>query len=263
MGNQLRAAFYLLARNPWAMAAVVVPAVAAALSLAIDAVYLSQGVGVAISLDTTLPLGPSLAQGLSQGMAFLLVMLAVLGLASADLARGGVRMACATDRGRDGFVASRFVRTLGVSVGLGVYILVLRLLSLAIEAFISRSAPRLSFSPDDALRVLDALLLVAAYAEMAQLVCWAVGGGVAQGLVGCFLLGMLEFLAYSLLQGQMLSGRPLSGLFDALSRLLPCSGMQAVVDASAEPTFAWLLVPVLWLVVACALSRWLWARRAV
>ncbi len=265
MGNQLRASLYVLSRSPWAILAAIVPALCGVAGVVLGVTSqaaTSAGVASVLSLGIAQMADLSLAEALLHDSTLMLVMVVVLGLASDDLV-GGVRMACAAERGRGGYVDSRFARALGVSVALGAYTAAALLLPGVATAWAAGDPAPVTLSADDALRALGAFLLLAAYAEIAQLVCWAVDGGVAQGLMGCFLLGMLEFLAFQCLQGLALPDRPLAGLFDTLCRLLPLSCAQAFTDASAAPSLAALAVPVLWLALAHALSRRLWARRSV
>ncbi|WP_317415873.1 hypothetical protein [Thermophilibacter provencensis] len=103
MANQLRAALYALVRNyrTWVALALVV------LGKAYAAWSVTQGVTY------------GLQDSLFRDKALLLVVLfAGAGVAAFDQRGGALRSACCTERGRTGYVASRFVAVAALALGL-------------------------------------------------------------------------------------------------------------------------------------------------
>lgn len=250
MRNQLRAAFYLLSRSAWAKAAVVLPPLCAAFAL----------VGALVNPGAQLTAfsgGLDLAQELVGGMMPALTCLLVVGVSLSDRASGGVRMACCAERGRERFVASRLARAVCVAWAFSVYVLLVRVL---LACALGTALPALT--GDVVPRVASALLLIAAYATIAQLGSWLVQG-IAAVFVLWWLLGLVEFVIWTVVAPYPGDARPLVALRAALVHLLPMISSALVSSGAQLDPLSSFVAPVLWIVLATALSLLLWNRRHV
>lgn len=250
MRNQLRAAFYLLSRSAWAKAAVVLPLI----------YFGFFGVCALLSPGTTIqqfPDGRDAIQTLLAGVTPVLACVLVAGVSAADMTSGGARMACCAERGRAGFVASRLVRAVCVAWAFSAYVLLLKVLLACVFG-----APPPALPEDTLPRVASALLVIAMYAAITQLVAWVVRG-TGRTLLALWLLAGVEFVAYAILLPVPGAEGPLVALRVALVHLLPTTSSALLSSGAQLLPLSSFVTPVLWIALATALSLRLWNRRNV
>lgn len=250
MRNQLRAAFYLLSRSAWAKAAVVLPLIYLGFFCVVALVWPGASV-------ESFPDGQDVAQASLAGAMPVLACVLVAGISAADMTSSGARMACCAERGRAGFVASRLVRAVCVACAFSAYVLLLKVLLACVFG-----APPPALPEDTLPRVASALLVIAMYAAITQLVAWVVRG-TGRALLALWLLGLVEFVAYAILLPAPGAEGPLVALRVVLVHLLPMTSSALLTSGAPLLPLSSFVTPVLWIALATALSLRLWNRRNV
>lgn len=251
--NQLRAAFFALARNyrTWVALALV------ALNRAYTAWSVTQG--VTYGLQDSIFRDRALV---------LIVLLAGAGVAAFDQRGGALRSACCTERGRLGYVVSRFVAVAALALGLLAVTAALDV----VAGLVVPGASVIAASPamSEPLRVAAGVLTYLVIAELGFAAGLVFRG---QSAIGTAAVVVVAYLALTLLTLAFLSAgspTPLGvTLSEAIGFALPLEGLKAgVMFAPAalliplDPLRA-LVVPLVWLAALLALARSVMARRTV
>ena len=253
MANQLRAAFYLLGRNyrTWVALALV----------ALDRTHIAWGVtrGVTYGLQDSLFRDKAL---------IVIVLFAAAGVAAFDQRGGALRAACGAEKGRAGYVVSRFVAVVVVTLGLLAAAAVLDV----IAGLVVPGASVIAASPEMCApeRVLAGVLTYLAIAEVgfaAGLVTRSQSAVATTGLV------VVAYLAFAVLVLVALPEGPVTqteaALYDVVGFALPLEGLTA--DVMFAPYAALMpldslrafVVPLVWVAALLALGNALMARRTV
>ena len=253
MANQLRAAFYLLGRNYRTWVALVL--------VALDRAYIAWGVtrGVTYGLQDSLFRDKAL---------IVIVLFAAAGVAAFDQRGGALRAACGTEKGRTGYVVSRFVAVVVVTLGLLAAAAVLDVIAGLVvpSASVIAASPAMC-APD---RVLAGVLTYLAIAEVgfaAGLVTRSQSAVATTGLV------VVAYLAFAVLVLVALPEGPVTqteaALYDVVGFALPLEGLTA--DVMFAPYAALMpldslrafVVPLVWVAALLALGNALMVRRTV
>lgn len=253
MANQLRAALYALVRNyrTWVALALVV------LGKAYAAWSVMQGVTY------------GLQDSLFRDKALLLVVLfAGAGVAAFDQRGGALRSACCTERGRAGYVVSRFVAAAAFVLGLLAVAAALDVIAGALVpgASVIAASPAMC-APGRVLAGVLTYLTVAEVGFVAGLVTRSQSAIAATGLVVVAFLVLCVLVLIVVPEG---SPTPLGvTLPEAIVFALPLEGLKAdVMFAMAarlmplDPLRAF-VVPLVWVTALLALARSAMARRTV
>lgn len=254
MANQLRAALYALVRNyrTWVALALVV------LGKAYAAWSVTQGVTY------------GLQDSLFRDKALLLVVLfAGAGVAAFDQRGGALRSACCTERGRTGYVASRFVAVSALALGLLAAAVALDVVvgALAPGASVIAASPAMG-AP---MRVVAGVLTYLTVAEIGFAAGLVTRGWSAIATAGVVVVAYLA-LCVIVLIGVVPAGSPTPfgvTLSEAIGFALPLEGLKA--DVMFTPTallippdpLRAILVPIVWVGALFALARFAMARRTV
>lgn len=253
MTNQLRAAFYLLGRNYRTWVALVL--------VALDRAYIAWGVtrGVTYGLQDSLFRDKAL---------IVIVLFAAAGVAAFDQRGGALRAACGAEKGRAGYVVSRFLAVVAVTLGLLASAAVLDV----IAGLVVPGASVIAASPEMCApeRVLAGVLTYLAIAEVgfaAGLVTRSQSAVATTGLV------VVAYLAFAVLVLVALPEGPVTqteaALYDVVGFVLPLEGLTA--DVMFAPYAALMpldslrafVVPLVWVAALLALGNALMARRTV
>ena len=253
MANQLRAALYALVRNyrTWVALALVV------LGKAYAAWSVTQGVTY------------GLQDSLFRDKALLLVVLfAGEGVAAFDQRGGALRSACCTERGRAGYVVSRFVAAAALVLGLLAVAAALDVIAGALVpgASVIAASPAMC-APGRVLAGVLTYLTVAEVGFVAGLVTRSQSAVATTGLVAVAYLVLCVLVLVALPAG---SPTPMGvALSEAIGFALPLEGLKAdVMFAMAarlmplDPLRAF-VVPLVWVAALLALARSAMARRTV
>lgn len=253
MANQLRAALYALVRNyrTWVALALVV------LGKAYAAWSVTQGVTY------------GLQDSVFRDKALLLIVLfAGAGIAAFDQRGGALRSACCTERGRTGYVASRFVAVAALALGLLAAAVALDVVvgALAPGASVIAASPAMG-APMRVVAGVLTYLTVAEIGFVAGLVTRSQSAIAATGLVVVAFLVLCVLVLIVVPEGSL---TPLGvTLPEAIVFALPLEGLKAdVMFAMAarlippDPLRA-ILVPIVWVGALLALARSAMARRTV
>lgn len=253
MTNQIHAAFYTLARNyrTWVALALVV----------LGRVHIAWNVtqGVTYGLQDSLFRDATLVA---------IVLFAAAGVAAFDQRGGALRAACGTEKGRAGYVVSRFATVAVVTLGLLAAAAVLD----AIAGLVVPGASVIAASPAMCApeRVLAGVLTYLAIAEVgfaAGLVTKSQSAVATAGIV------VVAYIAFSVLvlivlpEGSITQAE--AALYDVVGFALPLEGLAA--DVMFAPYAALMpldslrafVVPLVWMAALLALGNALMARRTV
>lgn len=246
--RQLRAMFYVLARNLWVWGALAL--------VVLDklwCVYLV-GQGMSYGLQDSL---------FRDKLLLLAVLLAAAGIVAGDQRDDALRSACATERGRAGYVVARLAAVAAVTLGL---LAVAAVLDLAFAALPGCSVIMASPEMHAPARVAAGVLSVLVLAEGV-----AVAGMLLRGTSALATLGVLGLAAFvGLLVLRVLPTAMGDAVAAFLDSVLPLEGLTAsVIFTTARGQLLPLdavhayVVPVLWLAALFGLARLVMARRAV
>lgn len=253
MANQLRAALYLLGRNyrTWVALALV----------ALDRVHIAWGVtqGVTYGLQDSLFRDATLVA---------IVLFAAAGVAAFDQRGGALRAACGAEKGRVGYVVSRFATVAVVTLGLLAAAAVLDVIAgLVVPGASVIAASPAMCAPERVFAGVFTYLAIAGVGFTAGLVTKSQSAIATVGIV------VVAYVVFSVLVLAALPEGAVTqeelALYDVVGFVLPLEGLTA--DVMFAPYAALMpldslrafVVPLVWLVALFALGRSLMARRAV
>ena len=253
MTNQLRAAFYTLVRNyrTWVALALV----------ALDRVHIAWNVtqGVTYGLQDSLFRDATLIA---------IVLFAAAGVAAFDQRGGALRAACGTEKGRVGYVVSRFATVAAVTLGLLAAAAVLDVIAgLVVPGASVIAASPAMCAPERVLAGVLTYLVIAEVGFAAGLVTKSQSAVATTGIV------VVAYIAFSVLvliilpQGAVTQAE--AALYDIVGFALPLEGLMA--DVTFAPYAALMpldslrafVVPLVWAAALLALGNALMARRTV
>ena len=253
MANQLRAALYTLVRNyrTWVALALV----------ALDRIHIAWGV----TLGVTYGLQDSLFR---DAVLVAIVLFAAAGVAAFDQRGGALRAACGTEKGRVGYVVSRFVTVVVVTLGLLAAAAVLDVIAgLVVPGASVIAASPAMCTPDRVLAGVLTYLVIAEVGFAAGLVTRSQSAVATTGIV------VVAYIAFSVLvlivlpEGAVTQAE--AALYDVVGFVLPLEGLTA--DVMFAPSAALMpldslrafVVPLVWAAALLALGNALMARRTV
>ena len=253
MTNQLRAAFYTLVRNyrTWVALALV----------ALDRVHISWNVtqGVTYGLQDSLFRDATLIA---------IVLFAAAGVAAFDQRGGALRAACGTEKGRVGYVVSRFATVAAVTLGLLAAAAVLDVIAgLVVPGASVIAASPAMCAPERVLAGVLTYLVIAEVGFAAGLVTKSQSAVATTGIVVVAYIAFSVLVLIALPQGAVTQAE--AALYDIVGFALPLEGLTA--DVTFAPYAALMpldslrafVVPLVWAAALLALGNALMARRTV
>ena len=159
LANQLRAALYLASRDAYVKGAFVLPALYVVLTILL--MLLFPGANMHVIFEDAL-------LGLVRTGALFGTCLAMAGIVTHDVSSGGLRAAILAERGREGYVASRMILALLLTVLLGLWSVLLGMTLLLTPGVAFEGMP----SGELALRVVAHVLVGWTYAAFCMLLLW-------------------------------------------------------------------------------------------
>lgn len=253
MANQLRAAFYLLGRNYRTWVALVL--------VALDRAYIAWGVtrGVTYGLQDSLFRDKTLVA---------IVLFAAASVAAFDQRGGALRAACGAEKGRTGYVVSRFVAVVVVTLGLLAAAAVLDVIAgLVVPGASVIAASPAMCAPERVLAGVLTYLVIAGVGFAAGLVTRSQSAIATAGIVVVAYVVFSMLVLIALPQGAVTQAE--AALYDVVGFALPLEGLTA--DVMFAPSAALMpldslrafVVPLVWLVALLVLGLALMARRTV
>ena len=253
MTNQLRAAFYTLVRNyrTWVALALV----------ALDRVHIAWGVtlGVTYGLQDSLFRDATLVA---------IVLFAAAGVAAFDQRGGALRAACGAEKGRAGYVVSRFATVAVVTLGLLAAAAVLDVIAgLVVPGASVIAASPAMCAPERVLAGVLTYLVIAEVGFAAGLVTKSQSAVATTGIVVVAYIAFSVLVLIALPQGAVTQAE--AALYDIVGFALPLEGLTA--DVTFAPYAALMpldslrafVVPLVWAAALLALGNALMARRTV
>ena len=253
MANQLRAAFYLLGRNYRTWAALVL--------VALDRAYIAWGVtrGVTYGLQDSLFRDKTLVA---------IVLFAAASVAAFDQRGGALRAACGAEKGRTGYVVSRFVAVVVATLGLLAAAAVLDVIAgLVVPGASVIAASPAMCAPERVLAGVLTYLVIAGVGFAAGLVTKSQSAIATAGIVVVAYVVFSMLVLIALPQGAVTQAE--AALYELVGFPLPLEGLTA--DVMFAPSAALMpidslrafVVPLAWLAALMALGCALMARRTV
>ena len=253
MTNQLRAAFYTLVRNyrTWVALALV----------ALDRVHIAWNVtqGVTYGLQDSLFRDATLIA---------IVLFAAAGVAAFDQRGGALRAACGTEKGRVGYVVSRFATVAAVTLGLLAAAAVLDVIAgLVVPGASVIAASPAMCAPERVLAGVLTYLVIAEVGFAAGLVTKSQSAVATTGIVVVAYIAFSVLVLIALPQGAVTQAE--AALYDNVGFALSLEGLTA--DVTFAPYAALMpldslrafVVPLVWAAALLALGNALMARRTV